>query len=179
MRDLGVLSSTPATRRSGARTTRLPSGLEVVAHRRGHFSPNPAHQQEYVHVLAQTAPYYPFVLTDWSPLRLDRSADVVLDHTDRLILCCGTADWFLDAAVRMLTLVRGGGRRTWHGGPWSSPPSWTGPRAGACRTRSRGGARRAEQVVHVPFDAALQSPGWELHGCGRPPRRRSCGWPTW
>ncbi|MGJ7877400.1 SAV_2336 N-terminal domain-related protein [Streptomyces rochei] len=164
VRDLGVLSSTPAYEEIRARTTRLPSGLEVVAHRRGHFSPNPAHQQEYVHVLAQTAPYYPFVLTDWSPLRLDRSADVVLDHTDRLILCCGTADWFLDAAVRMLTLVRGGGREDLARRALVVATELDGPSG---RSLPDTFARRLrvepEQVVHVPFDAALQSPGWELH----------------
>ncbi|MFG2541104.1 SAV_2336 N-terminal domain-related protein [Streptomyces sp. NPDC048594] len=164
VRDLAALPPAPAYEEIRARTTRLPSGLEVVAHRSGHFSPNPAHQQEYAHVLGQTAHYYPFVLTDWSPLRLDRSADVVLDHTDRLILCCGTADWFLDAAVRALTIVRGAGREeqarraivvaTDLGGPTGRPL----PSAFARRLRVDPG-----QVLNVPFDPALQSPDWQLH----------------
>ncbi|WP_432080252.1 SAV_2336 N-terminal domain-related protein [Streptomyces sp. WAC 04229] len=164
VRDLAALPPAPSYEEIRARTTRLPSGLEVVAHRSGHFSPNPAHQQEYAHVLAQTAHYYPFVLTDWSPLRLDRSADVVLDHTDRLILCCGTADWFLDAAVRTLTIVRGAGREeqarralvvtTDLGGPSGRKP----PETFARRLRVDPG-----QVLHVPFDPALQSPDWQLH----------------
>ncbi|CAL9481917.1 hypothetical protein SUDANB151_03038 [Streptomyces sp. enrichment culture] len=163
VRDLAALPADVPYEEIRARTTRLPSGLEVVAHRSGHFSPNPAHQQEYVRVLAQTAHHYPFVLTDWAPLRLDGSAAAVLDHTDRLILCCGTADWFLDAAVRVLALVRGAGREqlartalvvvTDTGGPSvrELPESFA--------PRLRVGP---EQVVRVPFDGALQSPGWEL-----------------
>lgn len=164
VRDLGVLAPASSYEEIRARTTRLPSGLEVVAHRAGHFGPNPAHQQEYAHVLELTARYYPFVLTDWSPLRLDRSADVVLDLTDRLILCCGTAEWFLDAAVRTLAILRGTGREelarralvvaTDLDGPSGRGLPGTFPR----RLRVEPG-----QVVHVPFDGALQAPDWELH----------------
>ena len=89
---------------------------------------------------------------------------MVLDHTDRLILCCGTADWFLDAAVRTLALVRGAGREeqarravvvaTELGGPTGRPL----PSAFARRLRVDPG-----QVLNVPFDPALQSPDWQLH----------------
>jgi MinD-like ATPase involved in chromosome partitioning or flagellar assembly len=164
VRDLGLLSPTAAYEEIRARTTLLPSGLEVIAHRSGHFSPNPAHQQEYVRVLAQTARFYPFVLTDWSPLRLDRSADVVLDHTDRLILCCGTADWFLDAAVRMLALVRGSGREELARRALVVATDIDGPSGrGLPDTFARRLRVEPGQVVHVPFDAALQAPDWELH----------------
>ncbi|CAM5686911.1 hypothetical protein SGLAM104S_00008 [Streptomyces glaucescens] len=69
--------------------TRLDSGLEVAAHRGGISGPNAAHTQEYTRVLEQTDPYYSFVLTDWPSTVSNRSADVVLGLTDRLILCCG------------------------------------------------------------------------------------------
>ncbi|MFC8076421.1 SAV_2336 N-terminal domain-related protein [Streptomyces sp. NPDC057307] len=163
VRDLAALPPGASYSEIRAFTTRLASGLEVVAHRAGHFSLNPAHAQEYTRVLARTAPYYAFVLTDWSPLRLDRSADVVLAHTDRLILCCGTADWFLDAAARVLESLREAGHdqlareavvvATEVGGPSGRYP----PGALARRLRIA-----PDQVVHVPFDVALQSRGWEL-----------------
>ncbi|WP_077796725.1 SAV_2336 N-terminal domain-related protein [Streptomyces sp. JHA26] len=164
VRDLGALPPASSYEEIRARTTRLPSGLEVVAHRSGHFGSNPAHQQEYAHLLGLTAPYYPFVLTDWSPLRLDRSADTVLDHTDRLILCCGTAEWFLDAAVRTLAIVREGGRGELARRALVVAADLDGPSG---RNLPGTFARRLrvepEQVVHMPFDAALQSPDWELH----------------
>ncbi|MFJ5532671.1 SAV_2336 N-terminal domain-related protein [Streptomyces sp. NPDC093261] len=163
VRDLAALPPPSSYEKIRARTTRLPSGLEVVAHRAGHFSPNPAHQQEYAHVLAQTAPYYAFVLTDWAPLRLDGSAEVVLDHTDRLILCCGTAEWFLDAAVRTLAFVRATGRERLARRALVVVTDFDG---GSGRDLPDGFARRMqvdpEQVVHVPFDATLQSSRWSL-----------------
>jgi MinD-like ATPase involved in chromosome partitioning or flagellar assembly len=163
VRDLASLPPTVSYEEIRARTTRLPSGLEVVAHRSGHFSPNPAHQQEYTHVLGQTAPFYPFVLTDRSPLGLDRSADVVLDHTDQLVLCCGSAQWFLDAAVRTLAIVRADrerlARRAVVVVTDLDGPSGRGlPDTFARRLRID-----PDQVVHVPFDAALQSPRWQLN----------------
>ncbi|WP_215137929.1 SAV_2336 N-terminal domain-related protein [Streptomyces sp. ISL-96] len=164
VRDLAALQPTPSYAEIRARTTRLESGLEVVAHRTGHFSPNPAHAQEYARVLAQAAPYYSFVLTDWSPLRLDRSADVVLHHTDQLILCCGTADWFLDAAVRTLEGVREAGRDRLAQEAVVVAAEVDGPSG---RRLPADFAHRLRidpvHVVHVPFDAALQSPGWKLN----------------
>ncbi|GAA4021916.1 MULTISPECIES: SAV_2336 N-terminal domain-related protein [Streptomyces] len=164
VRDLAALPPTASYEEIRARTARLPSGLEVVAHRSGHFSPNPAHQQEYSHLLTQTAPYYPFVLTDWSPLGLDRSADVVLDHTDRLILCCGSADWFLDAAVRTLAVVRGTDRQRLARRALVVITDLDGPSGrGLPDTFARRLRIDPDQVVHVPFDAALQSASWELN----------------
>ncbi|MET7643134.1 SAV_2336 N-terminal domain-related protein [Streptomyces sp. NPDC005426] len=146
-----------------ARTTRLPSGLEVVAHRRGHISPNPTHAQDYAQVLARTAPYYSFVLSDWAPLRLNRSADVLLDHADTLIICCSTTEVSVEAAVRALAGVRRTGR------------AQLADRAIVVVTEvdGRGGrrlpvspARRLgvdpAHVVPVPFDSVLQSPAWDL-----------------
>ncbi|MEU1051075.1 SAV_2336 N-terminal domain-related protein [Streptomyces sp. NPDC005876] len=164
VRDLAALPPAPAYEEIRARTTRLPSGLEVVAHRGGHFSSNSAHQQEYAHVLAQTAPYYPFVLTDWSPMRLDGSADAVLDHTDRLILCCGTAEWFLDAAIRVLAVLRGSGRAELAARALVVATDLDGPsHRGLPGSFARRLRIEPEQVVRVPFDTALQTPGWQLH----------------
>ncbi|KUO21737.1 SAV_2336 N-terminal domain-related protein [Streptomyces dysideae] len=111
VRDLANLPTDPTYEEVRARTTRLATGLEVAAHAGGHVPPSLIHAQAYPHVLARTAPYYSFVLTDWAPQRLGRSADTVLDLTDRLILCCGNDGWFLDAAWRVLDGLRGGGHR--------------------------------------------------------------------
>ncbi|MCL6673938.1 SAV_2336 N-terminal domain-related protein [Streptomyces panaciradicis] len=163
VRDLAALPPDPDYAAVRALTTRLASGLEVAAHRAGHYGPNPLHAQEYVRVLEYTAPYYSFVLTDWSPKRLDRTADVVLDHTDQLIVCCGTDDWFLDSAARMLHTVREGGRHrladeaivvaTQIGGPNSPRPRE--------RVVRRLGITHLDRIVCVPFDSALRSPLWE------------------
>ncbi|MEU5221356.1 SAV_2336 N-terminal domain-related protein [Streptomyces toyocaensis] len=164
VRDLAALPPNPSYEEIRARTTRLPSGLEVVAHRSGHFSANPAHQQEYAHVLGQTAPYYPYVLTDWTPLRFDRSADAVLDHTDRLIICCGTSDWFLHAAVRTLTTIRAAGREALARRALVVATDIDGPSARALPETFAGRLRiEPGQVVRIPFDTALQSAGWELN----------------
>lgn len=163
VRDLAALPPGPEYASVRALTTRLASGLEVAAHRAGRYGPNPLHVQEYTRVLEHTAPYYPFVLTDWSPKRLDRSADVVLDHTDQLIVCCGTTDWFLDAAARMLDAVRQGGRHrladeailvATHVGDLSRP------RLHEDFVRRLGTVHR-DRIVRVPFDNALRSPRWE------------------
>ncbi|WP_405562083.1 SAV_2336 N-terminal domain-related protein [Streptomyces sp. NBC_01180] len=163
VRDLVALDPNPSYAEIRALTTRLPSGLEVMAHRGGHFSQNPAHAQEYARVMAQTAPHYSCVLTDWSRLRLDRSARVVLDHTDRLVLCCGTADWFLDAAVRTLEDVREAGHER-VAREAVVVAAEVGGSSGRRLPASFAGRLGVDpgQVVHVPFDAALQSPGWEL-----------------
>ncbi|MFF8726551.1 SAV_2336 N-terminal domain-related protein [Streptomyces sp. NPDC015171] len=163
-RDLAALPLGPSYEEVRALTTRLPSGLEVIAHRAGHFGPNSAHAQEYLRVLAHTAPYYSCVLTDWAPVRLDRTADVVLDQTDQLVVCCGTAEWFLDAAAHTLDRVRASGRHR------------LADQAVVVATRTDGSHRRGlpddlhrtlgvlppDQVVQVPFDTALQSARWEL-----------------
>jgi MinD-like ATPase involved in chromosome partitioning or flagellar assembly len=163
-RDVAALAPTPRYEEIRALTTRMPSGLEVIAHRGGHFTPNPAHAQEYARILAQTAPYYSFVLTDWSPLRLDRSADVVLDHTDRLIVCCGTAEWFLDGTVRMLKALREAGRGRLADEAVVVATDVDGP-AGRRLPDGFAGELGVQpgRVVRVPFDPALQTPSWEVH----------------
>ncbi|MGN9759373.1 SAV_2336 N-terminal domain-related protein [Streptomyces sp. SD31] len=161
VRDLADLPADPTYQEVRARTTRLPSGLEVAAHPGGHVPPNLIHAQAYPHVLARTAPYYSFVLTDWAPQRLDRSADAVLDLTDRLILCCGNSGWYLDAAWRVLDRLRVDGHRQ------------LADRAIVVVTEAEQRTGRAvpddlparfdigaDQVVAVPYDRSLWSPGF-------------------
>jgi MinD-like ATPase involved in chromosome partitioning or flagellar assembly len=165
LRDLAALPPDAAYEDISARTTRLDSGLEVIAHRAGHYNSNPVHAQEYARVLAQAAPYYSFVLTDWSPLRLDRSAEVALTLTDQLILCCGTADWFLDAAARTLKRLREAGHRALADNAIvvatgiEGPGSRIQPGEVALRMRNVGA-----RVVVVPFDLSLRSPGFRQLG---------------
>ncbi|WBB62442.1 SAV_2336 N-terminal domain-related protein [Streptomyces sp. WMMC500] len=163
LRDLALLPADPTYPQISALTTELDSGLEIVAHRDGYISPNPAHAYEYDQVLAHVAPHYPFVLTDWSLLRLDRAADFVLNRTDRLVLCCGTADWFIDAAARSLAALREGGhedlaREVIVVATRIEQPS---SRDVSARIAQRLGVDR-DQVVQVPFDGSLRSGGFGL-----------------
>ncbi|MFD3786935.1 SAV_2336 N-terminal domain-related protein [Streptomyces cyaneofuscatus] len=86
-------------------TTPLPSGLEVLAHSASHSSASPAYPDEYRRVLDIADRHYPVVLTDWAPARLEESAQVVLDATDRLVLCCTTGADSLTAARATLDTV--------------------------------------------------------------------------
>ncbi|GAA2670708.1 hypothetical protein GCM10010400_35110 [Streptomyces aculeolatus] len=162
-RDLAVLPADPPYPRIRALTAQLDSGLEVVAHREGYLAPNSSHAYEYDQVLAHTAPHYPFVLTDWSLLRLDRAADFVLNRTDRLVLCCGTADWFIDAAARSLDALREGG----HGdlvrdvivvATQIEQPSSRDVTATVAQRLGMG----RDRVVQVPFDGALRTADADL-----------------
>ena len=165
VRDLADLPPHPSYDTVRALATPLASGLDVVAHRSGRYGPNPLHAQEYSRALEHTAPYYSFVLTDWSPQRLDRSAEVVLDHTDQLILCSGTADWFLDGAARVLGAVRERGRGHLAGEAILVTTQPAGSPTGTGLQHS-GFARRLgirpDRIVHVPFDSALRTTRWEL-----------------
>ncbi|MFF7972671.1 SAV_2336 N-terminal domain-related protein [Streptomyces sp. NPDC007905] len=69
-------------------TGRLYSGLEVLAHRALRATPSPAYADEYRHILALVARHYPVVLIDWASRHFRESADVVLEHTDQLVVCC-------------------------------------------------------------------------------------------
>ncbi|MFF4348084.1 SAV_2336 N-terminal domain-related protein [Streptomyces sp. NPDC001530] len=162
LRDLAALPPDASYDDISARTTRLDSGLEVIAHHAGHFNSSPVHAQEYARVLAQTAPYYPFVLTDWSPVRVDPSAEVALTHTDRLILCCGTTDWFLDAAARMLAKVHdaGHGRLADEAIVVATDIEGTRNRVLPTEFSVRLGNATSPAVVVVPFDPSLRSPGF-------------------
>ncbi|GAA2550147.1 MULTISPECIES: SAV_2336 N-terminal domain-related protein [Streptomyces] len=174
VRDLALLPDDASYEEISARTSRLPSGLQLVAHRGRRVAPSPAHPQEYARMLALTDPHYPFVLTDWPPTRLDESADVVLDLTDRLVLCCATLDWCLDAAVRTLGRLRESGRRALaddvvvaavdvHGGGADGrlPPE-IAERLGV----------EVRRVVPVPFDPSVREVVWNL-GRVRPTTARA------
>ncbi|MGW0780773.1 SAV_2336 N-terminal domain-related protein [Streptomyces sp. NPDC002913] len=163
LRDVAALPGTPSYDDIRSRTTRLPSGLEVVAHHRGHFSPNPTHTHDYAQVLERTAPHYAFVLSDWAPLHLNQQADVVLDHTDNLIVCCSTTDVSLEAGVDMLADLRATGRAYLADRAIVVATEIDGTKG---RRLPSGLARRLhvdpDHVVHVPFDSALQAAGWTL-----------------
>jgi MinD-like ATPase involved in chromosome partitioning or flagellar assembly len=165
LRDVAALPPDSPYEDLSAHTTRLDSGLEVIAHRSGHFSANPAHAHQYAQVLERAAPYYSFVLTDWSPLRLDRSADFVLALTDRLVLCCGTAEWSLDAAAHTLHGLRSTGHvelvdraivvvTEVEGAPSHSAHPDLAGHLGI----------RPGQVSAIPFDLSLRSPGFRELG---------------
>ncbi|HEY8986737.1 MAG TPA: hypothetical protein VIU15_45105, partial [Streptomyces sp.] len=161
VRDLAALRTGPAYADVCAVTTRLTTGLQVVAHRPGRYTPNPSHPQEYTRVLEHTAPYYPFVLTDWSPRVLGWSADVVLRHTDRLVLCCSSQDRSLDGARRVLGALRENG----HQHLADEAVLVTTHLDNSLRTRlSQSFARELGiapgRAVQVPFDNALRSPHW-------------------
>jgi MinD-like ATPase involved in chromosome partitioning or flagellar assembly len=174
VRDLAMLPDGAAYEEIRARTTRLDTGLEVVAHRRRRAAPSPAHPQEYARILALTDPYYAFVLTDWSPPRVDRSADVVLDLADRLVLCCATLDRDLYAAVRTLARLRESGRRALADGAVVAAADVQGGTNGPLPDDF---ARRLgldeHRVVHVPFDPSVRLVGFRGLGRLRPATTRA------
>ncbi|MEV6774749.1 SAV_2336 N-terminal domain-related protein [Streptomyces syringium] len=92
-----------AIRRLATTTT---SGLEVLTHGPIHSAQSPAYGDEYRRLMTMTAPHYPAVLTDWAGLRLDPTADVVLDLTDVLIVCCTTSDASVETTKRLLDRLR-------------------------------------------------------------------------
>jgi hypothetical protein len=116
-------------------------------------------------VLTQTAPHYSVVLTDWSPLGLGGAAEVVLNLTDRLVLCCGSAEWFLDAAVHTLDGVRDAGHRQLADDAIVVVGEIEGS---VSRPLPPDFARRlgidAARLVRVPFDLSLRSPGFRELG---------------
>jgi MinD-like ATPase involved in chromosome partitioning or flagellar assembly len=68
-------------------TSILSSGLHVLAHRALRRTPSPAYADEYRYILSLAARHYPVVLIDWAAERFDDMADVVLQHTDQLVVC--------------------------------------------------------------------------------------------
>ncbi|WP_371612006.1 SAV_2336 N-terminal domain-related protein [Streptomyces clavifer] len=92
-----------------AYTTRSTGGVEVLAHANTHSTASPAYADEYRRIMAMTARHYPVVLSDWAGSRIDRGADTVLAHTDRLVLCCTDAAYSVGAAVRQLDDLRADG----------------------------------------------------------------------
>jgi MinD-like ATPase involved in chromosome partitioning or flagellar assembly len=164
VRDLAGLPADPSYEEVRGLTTRLPSGLEVAAHPLGHTNPNLVHAQAYEHVLARTEPYYSFVLTDWAPQQLDGPADTVLDLTDRLVLCCGTSDFALAYAARMLGKLRDARRWRLADEAVVVVTEVEGPSARRVPSALAGRLGVVpHQVVAVPFDKSLSaSRFWEL-----------------
>ncbi|MDX2961849.1 SAV_2336 N-terminal domain-related protein [Streptomyces acidiscabies] len=161
LRDLAALRTGPAYADVRALTTRLTSGLQIAAHRPGRYTPNPLHAQEYTRVLEHTAPYYSFVLADWSPRLLGWPADAVLNHTDRLILCCGSHYLSLDGALRTLDALRDSG----HQRLVDEAVVVTTLLDSSVRTRLSPGFVQElgigpARTVRVPFDNALRSTHW-------------------
>jgi hypothetical protein len=159
---VAALPDSPSYDEISALTTHRVSGLEVVAHRLGHYMPSPAYAQDYARVLDHAAPHYPVVLTDWAPLELGPQAAAVLAHTDRLILCCGTRDTSVDAAVRSWRTLRGdiGGELADTALVAATDVEGSGPFAPALLAQRLG--LTTSQVVHIPADPALQTRGWKL-----------------
>ncbi|WP_149827867.1 SAV_2336 N-terminal domain-related protein [Streptomyces tailanensis] len=93
-------------------TSLTSAGLEVLAYRPLQFTPSLAYADEYRWALSLAARHYPVVLTDLSATRVDESADVVLELTDRLVVCCTTDEESVDATVRLLAGLRELGRGT-------------------------------------------------------------------
>ncbi|MFE0421718.1 hypothetical protein [Streptomyces sp. NPDC058953] len=144
------------------RTTVLPSGLEVVAHHHARtFRVNPSHAQEYMRVLALTAPYYSFVLTDWTG-ELDKSSVVVLNHTDRLVLFCHRGARV--DADHTLTWLRRTGREALADRVVLVVMEPLGSGAGATDpARVAEGARISpEQVAVVPYEPQAPYRFWDL-----------------
>ncbi|MEU3601631.1 hypothetical protein ABZ714_23355 [Streptomyces sp. NPDC006798] len=144
------------------RTTTLPSGLDMVAHHHARtFRVNPSHAQEYMRVLALTAPHYSFVLTDWTG-ELDKSSVVVLNHTDRLLVFChlgARAD-----AQNTLTWLRRTGREALAERALLVVMEPMGGGVGATDRASAAESARIspEQVVAVPYEPQAPYRFWDL-----------------
>ncbi|MFE6284997.1 SAV_2336 N-terminal domain-related protein [Streptomyces sp. NPDC057877] len=148
-----------------ARATRLPSGLQLLTHRNRQVVPSPTHQQEYPRLLALTDPYYAFVLTDWSPARLDASSWLALGLTDRLVLCCATLDQNLDAAARTLRDLRADEHRALADEVVVALVDVQGAGGRQHAEAARRLGVNARRVVRIPFD--LTAPEAAMRGLDR------------
>ncbi|MEV5436063.1 SAV_2336 N-terminal domain-related protein [Streptomyces sp. NPDC052682] len=134
------------------------SGLEVLAHRALRTAPSPAYAEEYRHVMALVTRHYPVVLTDWAAPRLDASADVVLEHTDQLIVCCMAREDSVEAVRRILDNLRSRGWGT------LADRVVVAARLGAVNQSPTDAVRRSRldrypDAVVVPYDPQLADHG--------------------
>ncbi|WP_189311633.1 SAV_2336 N-terminal domain-related protein [Streptomyces brasiliensis] len=136
-------------------TSLLPSGLEVLAHRALRATPSPAHAEEYRHIMALVTRHYPVVINDWAALRLDASADVVLEQTDQLIVCCTPAH-AVDLTGRLLDQLRERGWRRLAGGAVIAV-TLTGANESTAGIRT-GLIDRHRDTVVIPYDPHLSEP---------------------
>ncbi|WP_116426807.1 SAV_2336 N-terminal domain-related protein [Streptomyces spongiicola] len=86
-------------------TSETPHGLQVLAHSPTHTVPSPAYTEEYRRIMAVADRHYPMILTDWAPPRLDRTADAVLELTDRVLVCCNATEESIGAAAARLAQI--------------------------------------------------------------------------
>ncbi|MGI5454361.1 SAV_2336 N-terminal domain-related protein [Streptomyces sp. CA-249302] len=137
-------------------TSITPSGLEILAYRALHSTPSPAYADEYRWVLALAARHYPLVLTDLAMFRLDSPADVVLELTDRLILCCRDTESSVADALRVLRTLRERGWGTLAENAVAVMARLGGRKHSVRDTTLHGPLReRCRAVVVVPFDSHL------------------------
>jgi MinD-like ATPase involved in chromosome partitioning or flagellar assembly len=134
-------------------THRLPSGLEVLAHRALLATPSPGYADEYRHVMALATRFYPVVLTDWAAHRLDAPADVVLEQTDQLIVCCAARHEEGEAVEAVLDGLRnqGWGRLADRAVVAASLGGNQSPAAAVRLSR----LERYTDLVLVPYDPSL------------------------
>ncbi|MGP4010167.1 SAV_2336 N-terminal domain-related protein [Streptomyces sp. 4N124] len=161
LRDLARLPGDASYPNIRHRTVRLDSGLEVAAHHEGRSGPNPAHPQEYARVLEQTAPYYAFVLTDWDGPWPDRSAEVVLDLTDRLLLCCGPSPWDVRIAENMLAGLRDSPHADLADNVLVVVTDMDGRRPTPSSDLAERLRISPSQVAHIPYDTNLRYYGFQ------------------
>jgi MinD-like ATPase involved in chromosome partitioning or flagellar assembly len=139
-------------------TRLLPSGLEVLAHRSLRATPSPAYADEYRHIMTLATQHYPVVLTDWAAIHVDESADVVLEQTDQLIVCCAARHEEGHAVGAILDDLR---RRGWRE---LADRAVVAARLGGVNQSPAGAVRfsRLEpyhDVVIVPYDPHLADHG--------------------
>lgn len=134
-------------------THRLHSGLEVLAHRALLATPSPGYADEYQHVMTLATRFYPVVLTDWASHRFDASADVVLEQTDQLIVCCATRHEEGEAVEAVLDGLRnrGWGRLADRAVVAASLGGNQSPAAAVRFSR----LERYTDLVFVPYDPSL------------------------
>ncbi|OSZ59308.1 hypothetical protein OQI_16940 [Streptomyces pharetrae CZA14] len=169
VRDLALLPASASYEEIRRRTTRLDSGLEVAAHRGGISGPNAAHTQEYTRVLELTDPYYSFVLTDWPSTVSNRSADVVLGLTDRLILCCGHSRWTVRRAAEIVEELRASRHGRLVDDMILVVTDTDGSRRGVAPEDVQLGGR----MVLIPYDPLVRRDGFQGLGRLRPATTRA------
>ncbi|WDF38262.1 SAV_2336 N-terminal domain-related protein [Streptomyces sp. T12] len=138
-------------------TSLLPSGLEVLAHRALRATPSPAYADEYRHIMALVTRHYPVVLTDWAASRLDAPANVVLEHTDQLVVCCTAREDTLAIAGDILDTLRDRG--------WGTladravvAATLTGVNQSAAEIARSGALDHFPAATVIPYDPHLADP---------------------
>ncbi|MER5945478.1 SAV_2336 N-terminal domain-related protein [Streptomyces sp. NPDC001904] len=168
-RDAGSLPPGASYDAVSALTTRLPTGLEVVAHRVGHFTPSPTHAQEYARLVGAAAPHYSAVLTDWGARRLGEWVEPVLELTDSLVMCCMYGAAASEWSGQLLTELRARGHEELVEEALVLVIGSSAPSSGLdlAVLAHRLGVRK-DQLIQVLFDTAFVDPGFPGLGRLRP-----------